>query len=122
MKYPFTKCLFFLAAESVESAVDSNGEKRDVLTSYFIPRDNAERHKRFIEDLADELTSERGILTVLLQLLILYVILNGSLLKYVLQCNGCLNPLNPGHLELNLLYSWQRKYYEIYLIKRGFIL
>ena len=24
------------------------------------------------------------------------------------------NPLNPGHFELNLLYPWLRKYYEIY--------
>ena len=103
MKYPFTKCLFFLVAESVESAVDGNGEKRDDLKSPFMPSDNVEGHKRFIEDLADKLASEKGILTVLLQSLILYVILNSSLRKYLLQCNVCLNPLNPGHMELNLL-------------------
>ena len=36
---------------------------------------------------------------------------------HMLQCNDKLtafNPLNPGHFELNLLYPWLRKYYDIY--------
>ena len=93
MKYPFTKSLFFLVAESVESTIDSNGEKRDDLTSPFMTRNNVERHKRFTEDLAKELTSRKGILTVVLYPLFLYVILNSSLLKYILQCNGYLTVL-----------------------------
>ena len=66
MKYPFTKTLFFLVAESVENTVDSNGEERDDLTSPVMPSDNVKRHNGYIEDLADEDTSEKGILTVLL--------------------------------------------------------
>ena len=93
MKYPFIKILFFLVAESVENTVDRNGEKDDDLSSSFMPSDNVERYKRFIEDLVEERSPGEGILTVLLHPLILYVILNSSLLKYVLQCNGRLSIL-----------------------------
>ena len=67
-------------AESVENVVDSNGGKHNDLTSLFIPSDNAERHKRYIEDWAKDFSSRKGILTVLLHALILYVILNMALL------------------------------------------
>ena len=86
MKYRCTKSLFFLVAESVENTVDSNGEKRDDFTSPLGPSDNVERYKRITEDLAEERISGKCILTFLLHPLFLYVILNSSLLKYVLKC------------------------------------
>ena len=84
MKYPFAKSLFFLDTESIENTVYSNGEKRDDLTSPFMSNDNVERHKRFTEDMVEELTSRKGILTILLHPFILYVTSHMSLLKYAL--------------------------------------
>jgi hypothetical protein len=86
MKYPTTKRLFFLDAETVKNTADNNDEKRDDLTSRFIPSDNIQRHKRFIEDLAKEVTSGKGIWMFPLHPFVLYVILNRFLLKDVLQC------------------------------------
>jgi hypothetical protein len=49
----------------VGNDVESNGDKHDDLTSPFMPSNNNERHKRFIEDLAKEFTAKKGNLTAL---------------------------------------------------------